>query len=1272
MLVGNAANKKTTRAAAFSCHVNYDYSGDVTLDNFNFARDCPWGMKTELYFPQCWDGVNLYLSDNSHMSYPMGGSMRDGQCPITHPVRVPTIQLEYTWYPSNYAPGVALAGNLIWANGDTTGYGIHGDFVNGWNTAVLAAALNSTACGIGGGQSIAVANCPIFAQYINDNAAANCKPDRGILAEPVSNADLYPLTKLPGCNPTWGATGAKPKCNPAVTPLDVSALTGTDGAYVVPLSEREDLVLPTNLTWGKYACVSNAASILNAVHYTDSLMTQESCQQSCSAANYQWAAIGQEGGVFNCLCGTGLDRNSPIATGLCTAQCPGNSAETCGGNYEFDTFYAPNGTQFSFPRVASGAEILGCYNNPSTISQGLLGAATYSFSSGSMTTEVCLQACAAQGSVWAATTAGKSCYCGTNLSFGTGTFVSTLSNCNQHCNGNSSEICGDYYRSTVYNIAAASYSNSSNFHPAGWQGCFAEGSGHFALQNTSWSLSTMTPMQCINGCSELGYQYAGLEQGNRCFCGNSFNGGQRLPESQCGTACAGNSSAVCGGGTSLDLYTVGNAAIVTAATVDANQPVPYLGCYVDSGATVSLTNYTYSTSSMTVRTCLSACSGFGYPYAGLTGASECKCGQTPPQTLQLPTATYCTTKCSGNSSEACGGSGYLEAYNVTTLLALSSPASSTYVGCYADSNKGLSNYKFSVSNMDITTCRTACLELEYTMGGVDGGTNCYCGNTWTGGQTLPDSSCTTPCPNNSSQICGGTNIISVYKTAGAPVTAAKQPTAWIGCYGEPSTGRALNGYSYSISPMSSRVCRTACLAKGYSIAGVEGGNQCFCDNAINTAATHLPQIMCTTPCSGFANETCGGSWKLDVYNTTGATVYATGVPGYVGCFTDDSKLTGYSFSSDYMSVNICNTQCFVRGYAYGGVRDGNQCKCGSTSPVTLTTTSSCANPCSADSTQSCGTASTIAVYQISQTGITNGSFNTTADSTGFVGCYGGSSVIPYNAFTSSAMTQSMCNSNCQALGYAYAGTNNGKNCYCGNSLNPLSGGYQVKTSDCSTACPGGTGTCGGSSSWSIYSVGTAKAPSVASVEGLTGCYAPGAFYSSSTPFQYKSSQMSTTLCRRTCHNLGYSIAGLTAGNICACGSTPNYGALLAPAYCANNCSGNSSVTCGAANSAALSIYDTAGTGALPPSSGYPTNYIGCYADTSPRLLNAYFYSNNGMTALMCSRICTGYGYKVYGTETGVQCYCSASVPSAGLLPDSYCSSNCGGESHGCQKRPSVR
>lgn len=129
-IAGNPSNKIPPYYANFVCQIGNNQSDFLLGSSFNFPRDCPGGMKTNLFFPQCWDGKNLWLPNTAHLSTAVGNSIKNGPCPWSHPIKLPTLMLEYTWHPEQYFPRVPLAGNLVWANGDTTGYGIHGDFMN--------------------------------------------------------------------------------------------------------------------------------------------------------------------------------------------------------------------------------------------------------------------------------------------------------------------------------------------------------------------------------------------------------------------------------------------------------------------------------------------------------------------------------------------------------------------------------------------------------------------------------------------------------------------------------------------------------------------------------------------------------------------------------------------------------------------------------------------------------------------------------------------------------------------------------------------------------------------------------------------------------------------------------------------------------------------------------------------------------------------------------------------------------------------------------------
>jgi len=85
-------------------------------------------MRAQVYFPSCWDGKNLDSPDHkSHVSYPAVGNYNGGVCPESHPVALLSIFYEFMFDTSGFTDT-----KFVFANGDATGYGYHGDFVMGW------------------------------------------------------------------------------------------------------------------------------------------------------------------------------------------------------------------------------------------------------------------------------------------------------------------------------------------------------------------------------------------------------------------------------------------------------------------------------------------------------------------------------------------------------------------------------------------------------------------------------------------------------------------------------------------------------------------------------------------------------------------------------------------------------------------------------------------------------------------------------------------------------------------------------------------------------------------------------------------------------------------------------------------------------------------------------------------------------------------------------------------------------------------------------------
>ncbi|KAN0134684.1 protein of unknown function (DUF1996) domain containing protein [Lactarius tabidus] len=151
--------------------------------------NCPNGLRGQVFFPSCWDGVNLDSPDHqSHVAYPSG--IDSGSCPSSHPVHFVSIFYE-SWF--NVVPFTNQGGQFVLANGDPTGYGLHGDFMNGWNKDVLGRAIETCTDGSG-----VIENCPVFAnenRFVSDDEMNACAAPNPKPSEDVQG----PMQYLPGC-----------------------------------------------------------------------------------------------------------------------------------------------------------------------------------------------------------------------------------------------------------------------------------------------------------------------------------------------------------------------------------------------------------------------------------------------------------------------------------------------------------------------------------------------------------------------------------------------------------------------------------------------------------------------------------------------------------------------------------------------------------------------------------------------------------------------------------------------------------------------------------------------------------------------------------------------------------------------------------------------------------------------------------------------------------------------------------------------------------------
>ncbi|TFK82879.1 WSC-domain-containing protein [Polyporus arcularius HHB13444] len=315
MLAGDT-NRRSYNASSFAdqavSFVCQDFSGahdhdpDWAERNNFFDHSCPDGLRAQVFFPSCWDGNNLDSADHkSHMSYPIQ-NYNSGDCPDSHPIQL--VSLFYEMIVSVDKFDYQGADTYVLANGDTTGYGHHGDFQNGWDVNLLQNAIDSCP-----NVNADIRDCPPLAANINQASADACVLETQVVDEATGFGS--PITTLPGCNPLWDGTGPRPTCPGLPTPSLVPAQTS----------------LPSG--WTQVGCIAEGSSgrALTGASTTSSTMTRASCASFCASKGFSLAGI-----EFSdeCYCDSQLRNgasSSTVTWNECTNHCAGNSNEICGG-----------------------------------------------------------------------------------------------------------------------------------------------------------------------------------------------------------------------------------------------------------------------------------------------------------------------------------------------------------------------------------------------------------------------------------------------------------------------------------------------------------------------------------------------------------------------------------------------------------------------------------------------------------------------------------------------------------------------------------------------------------------------------------------------------------------------------------------------------------------------------------------------------------------------------------------------------------------------------
>lgn len=351
--------------------------------------------------------------------------------------------------------------------------------------------------------------------------------------------------------------------------------------------------------------------------------------------------------------------------------------------------------------------------------------------------------------------------------------------------------------------------------------------------------------------------------------------------------------------------------------VSAQAPLPsgwgYSGCITEGTNGRALTGASTKSANMTVASCAAFCQSKGFSIAGAEYGDECYCGNsfTNGASGADVGTQMCSVACAGNSAfENCGGPSKLtivkagagSSVAASSTLATSSVASATsQVAVVSPSSSKLASSSVVATSSVKTTSASSSAAA----------------------------SSSTKVATSSSSIASSSSASTPSST---PVTSA--PSGWTaaGCVTD-SGHRALTGFSTTASDMTIEKCTSTCSSKGFSMAGLEYGSECYCGNSFANGLG-APSTQCNFKCGGASGQTCGGNWALSLYKTSSAPSSPSGSApatwSQLGCFQDGPAraLTGFSTSSSSMTVELCTSTCASKGFTKAGIEYGSECYCG--------------------------------------------------------------------------------------------------------------------------------------------------------------------------------------------------------------------------------------------------------------------------------------------------------------------------------------------------------
>ncbi|KAK6720769.1 hypothetical protein SNK05_003865 [Fusarium graminearum] len=811
---------------------------------------------------------------------------------------------------------------------------------------------------------------------------------------------------------------------------------------------------------------NNPSRQLSSLLYANSSNTNEMCINTC----------GEEGLTFcgtqyrsECWAGNKIPTQK-VDDANCNFDCAGSLNQYCGGNGvdgsgAYISLFADtlqwdgslSGGSTSGGSGSSGGSggtntPQGPFVNPGVDGYTSIGCYTEATSGRALpngrgidspTVAECVDACSSGNFVYAGVEYGGECYCGNT--FSDGSVPAPIADCGMLCNGNSSEYCGGPNRLNVYQVNSA-YSASLPTSSSTSSSSSSTSSSTSSSSSTSLSTSTSTSTSTSSTSSSISTSSTSSSTSTTSTSTSSTTTSSSTKTSSTTTSSTSSSSST---STSTSLSTSSSSSSLTGN--------------VAGGANAAST----STSTSTTKTSTSTTS------SSLTSSSISSSSSTTSQSTTSTTSSTSTTSTSTTSSSTSSSSSsssstwttFSTASSVSSRSTTSTTSSTTSVA--VPSSAGASSIVSSSTSSSVTSRTTSAgTSLVVPLTQVAG-----LSSVSSSGSSLVAPSVNSQATAPSAPSSAGSLVVAPSSSIGGVSIPSSAATS----LSLPSVSSQIGGSSIAssagassvASSLSSQVVVAPGISSAFTLAGTSRTT-----STTSSTATSTTSSTSTTTSRTSTSTTSSTTSSVNPVATGPSISDKIGTWSFQGCWAEPlfliRALSSKTTSSNDMDLDAC--AAFCTGYTYFGAENGRDCYCGNflnLGSYQALNQKDCSATCAGDKTQYCGGTQRLQLYKAGKPTTGNKNFQSYAcASEPLIGRLLTDLVLS----DSRAMTVDTCLDKCG--NYKYAGVENGRDCYCGNSVNwqgLIGQGKNVSMTDCNISCPGNNlAYCGGLLKMNLY------------------------------------------------------------------------------------------------------------------------------------------------------------------------------------------------------------